>query len=65
MDTGISSVPDEEFRFTSCIRDFHVYESAWTPTPTQPSQLTVDRHFKSGNSALKYLRAELVPCKML
>ena len=32
MDTGISSVPDEEFRFTSCIRGFHVYEGAWTPT---------------------------------
>ena len=32
MDTGSSSVPDKEFRFTSCIRGFHGYESAWTPT---------------------------------
>ena len=32
MDTGNSRVPNEEFQFTSCIRDFHVYESAWTPT---------------------------------
>ena len=30
IDTGSSSVPDEEFQFTSCIRGFHVYESAWT-----------------------------------
>ena len=31
MDTGSSSVPNKEFQFTSCIRGFHVYESAWTP----------------------------------
>ena len=32
MDTdSSSSVPDEEFRFTSCVRGFHVYESAWAP----------------------------------
>ena len=32
MDTdSSSSAPDEEFRFTSCIRGFHVYESAWAP----------------------------------
>ena len=32
IDTGSSSVPDENFRLTSCIRGFHVHESAWTPT---------------------------------
>lgn len=32
MDTdSSSSAPDEEFRFTSCVRGFHVYESAWAP----------------------------------
>ena len=32
MDTdSSSSAPNEEFRFTSCVRGFHVYESAWAP----------------------------------
>ena len=32
MDTSSSSVPDKEFRFTSYVKGFHVYESAWTAT---------------------------------
>ena len=32
IDTSSSSVPDKEFQLTSCIRGFHVYKSAWTPT---------------------------------
>ena len=32
IDTSSSSVPDKEFQLTSCIRGFHVYEIAWTPT---------------------------------
>ena len=32
IDAGNFSVPDEKFRFTSCIRGFHGYEDAWTPT---------------------------------
>ena len=31
IDTDNSSVPDEEFQLTSCIKGFHVYESALTP----------------------------------
>ena len=32
LDIGSSSVLDKEFRLISCLRSFHVYESAWTPT---------------------------------
>ena len=32
IDTSSSSVPGKTFQLTSCIRGFHVYESAWTPT---------------------------------
>ena len=32
IDTSSSSVPGKKFQLTSCIRGFHVYENAWTPT---------------------------------
>ena len=32
LDIDSSSVLDKEFLLISCLRGFHVYESAWTPT---------------------------------
>ena len=60
MDTGISSVPDEEFRFTSCIRGFHVYEGAWTPTHHEILQCSREEGNVHDPYAVKVMKSGIV-----
>ena len=60
MDTGISSVPDEEFRFTSCIRGFHVYEGARTPTHHEILQCSREEGNVQDPYAVKVMKLGIV-----
>ena len=60
MDTGISSVADEEFRFTSCIRGFHVYEGAWTPTHHEILQCSREEGNVHDPYAVKVMKSGIV-----
>ena len=60
MDTGISSVPDKEFRFTSCIRGFHVYEGAWTPTHHEIFQCSREEGNVHDPYAVKVMKSGIV-----
>ena len=60
MDTSSSSVSDEEFQFTSCVRGFHVYESAWTPTHHEILQCSCEEGNVHDYYAVKVMKLGII-----